>query len=53
MNIKGKVYEAEFAPNFFKIEYDLFKTPLVSIVIANKDHKEDLKRCLDSLKILL
>ena len=50
MNIKGKVYEAEFAPNFFKIEYDLFKTPLVSIVIANKDHKEDLKRCLDSLK---
>ncbi|MBP9995733.1 MAG: glycosyltransferase family 2 protein [Lachnospiraceae bacterium] len=33
----------------FKISYEIFSRPKVSIIIANKDHKEDLKRCIDSI----
>ena len=33
----------------FKIRYKLEGTPLISIIIPNKDHKEDLKRCIDSI----
>ena len=33
----------------FKIRYEIIGSPKVSIVIANKDHKEDLKRCIDSI----
>ena len=33
----------------FKIRYQIIGNPLVSIVIANKDHAPDLKRCLDSI----
>lgn len=33
----------------FRIKYDLTSRPLVSIVIANKDHMEDLSRCVESI----
>lgn len=33
----------------FRIKYDLTSRPLVSIVIANKDHIEDLSRCVESI----
>lgn len=33
----------------FKIRYQIIGSPLLSIVIANKDHKEDLKRCITSI----
>lgn len=33
----------------FRIKYDLVERPLVSIVIANKDHIEDLSRCVESI----
>ena len=33
----------------FKIRYEIIGTPKISIVIANKDHKDDLKRCIDSI----
>ncbi len=33
----------------FKIEYEIEGNPLISIVIANKDHTEDLKRCVSSI----
>ena len=49
LGIEGKVDE-DFAPNFYRVEYELQNNPLVSIIISNKDHKEDLKKCLDSLK---
>ena len=32
------------------MEYELKEEPLVSIIIPNKDHTDDLKLCLDSLK---
>lgn len=33
----------------FKIRYQIIGSPLISIVIANKDHVQDLKRCIDSI----
>ncbi len=33
----------------FKIRYEIIGSPKISIVIANKDHKEDLKRCITSI----
>lgn len=33
----------------FKIRYEIIGTPKISIVIANKDHQPDLKRCVDSI----
>lgn len=33
----------------FKIRYEIIGTPKVSIVIANKDHAEDLQRCVTSI----
>ncbi len=33
----------------FKITYEVIGNPRISIVIANKDHKDDLKRCIDSI----
>lgn len=33
----------------FRISYEIIGTPKVSIVIANKDHVEDLERCISSI----
>ncbi|MGN0289573.1 MAG: glycosyltransferase family 2 protein [Lachnospiraceae bacterium] len=33
----------------FKISYEISGNPKISIVIANKDHVEDLKRCVSSI----
>lgn len=33
----------------FKIRYQIIGNPLISIVIANKDHRDDLKRCVTSI----
>ncbi|MBP3604508.1 MAG: glycosyltransferase family 2 protein [Lachnospiraceae bacterium] len=33
----------------FKIRYSIKGNPKISIVIANKDHTEDLKRCISSI----
>ena len=34
----------------FKIRYQIIGDPKISIVIANKDHVEDLKRCITSIR---
>lgn len=34
----------------FRIRYEIVGTPKISIVIANKDHVEDLKRCVSSIQ---
>ena len=34
----------------FQIKYEIQGNPLVSIVIPNKDHKEDLERCITSIQ---
>ena len=33
----------------FKIRYQIMGSPLISIVIANKDHASDLKRCITAI----
>ena len=33
----------------FKIRYQILGSPLISIIIANKDHVEDLSRCVSSV----
>ena len=33
----------------FRIKYQLLSTPMISIVIANKDHEPDLRRCVTSI----
>ena len=33
----------------FRIRYQVLGTPKISIVIANKDHVEDLRRCVTSI----
>lgn len=34
----------------FKITYEIIGEPRISIVIANKDHLDDLKRCISSIR---
>lgn len=34
----------------FRISYEIKGTPKISIVIANKDHVEDLRRCVNSIR---
>ena len=34
----------------FKIRYQIIGDPKISIIIANKDHLEDLKRCITSIQ---
>ncbi len=48
-NISGKVTQSD-VEGFFHLSYDLEQEPLVSIIIPTKDHIEDLKKCLESLK---
>jgi GT2 family glycosyltransferase len=33
----------------FKVSYEIIGTPMISIIIANKDHESDLRRCIDSI----
>ena len=33
----------------YKVNYEIVGTTKVSIIILNKDHKKDLKRCIDSI----
>ena len=34
----------------FKITYEIIENPKISIVIANKDHEQDLRRCITSIR---
>lgn len=49
LNIKGTVEDGP-CPSMYRLRYELTSTPLVSILIPNKDHKDDLKRCIDSIQ---
>lgn len=49
-NINAKVKESKELPyGAYDVTYSLEGRPLVSIIIPNKDHIEDLKRCLNSI----
>lgn len=44
-----KITSTRAFETIFKITYEIQGDPLVSIVIANRDHAQDLKRCLTSI----
>lgn len=51
IGVKGTVLENWDSYNAtYHIKYDLKETPLVSIIIPNCNHKEDLEKCLESIK---
>lgn len=45
----GKVISQKEHPGAYRIEYALQGNPLVSVIVPNMDHVEDLRRCLASL----
>lgn len=45
----AKVESTRAFPTIFRIRYPLVEKPLISIVIPNKDHMEDLSRCVESI----
>ena len=44
-----EVTSTELCPTAYRIKYELKIHPLVSIIIPNFDHKDDLQRCLESI----
>lgn len=49
MGIPAKLSSSKAFPTMYRLEYDIAKYPLVSILIPNKDHVADLKQCIDSI----
>lgn len=49
-DLKASVESSTVHPNIYRIKYEIKNSPLVSILIPNKDHIDDLKKCLDSVK---
>lgn len=49
MGIDGEVKNG-VAPGFYDIRYKFTEKPLVSVIIPNKDHLDDLTRCLESME---
>lgn len=48
VGLKGRVEDSR-VPSTYRIKYEIEGTPLVSIVIPNKDHISDLELCLTSI----
>lgn len=48
LGLVGRVEDA-IVPTTYKIQYDIIGEPLISIIIPNKDHIEDLEKCLSSV----
>ena len=48
LGLSGRI-EDSVVPTTYKIQYDIKGIPLVSIIIPNKDHTDDLEKCLASV----
>ncbi len=48
IGLKGTV-ENTVVPSMYRIKYEIKNEDLVSIVIANKDHIDDLEKCISSI----
>ncbi|MFG6330770.1 MAG: glycosyltransferase family 2 protein [Lachnospiraceae bacterium] len=48
--IEVEVESTRAFPTIFQVKYPIEGSPLISILIPNKDHKTDLKRCVDSIR---
>ena len=49
LGLPGRAMQVPGAPGAFQVRYELTGRPLVSVLIPNKDHTDDLDRCLQSL----
>ncbi len=49
IGLKGTVTDSVI-PSTYKVQYEIEGSPLVSIVIPNKDHTDDLDKCLRSIR---
>ena len=49
VGLKGEVRDSS-VPSTYQISYELKESPLISILIPNKDNVFELKKCLDSIK---
>ncbi len=47
--IEVEVESTRAFPTIFQVKYPIKGTPLISILIPNKDHVSDLKRCIGSI----
>lgn len=47
--LKAEVESSKAFPTIFRLKYELTVHPKVSILIPNKDHKDDLKKCIESI----
>lgn len=48
-DLKATVESTRAYPTIFRIKYEIKEHPLISIIIPNKNHVEDLQRCIDSI----
>ena len=48
VGLSGTV-ENTVVPSMYRIKYDILNEAKISIIIANKDHAKDLKKCIDSI----
>ena len=49
IGLKGTVTDA-LIPSTYRVQYEIEGNPLISIVIPNKDHTDDLDKCLNSIR---
>lgn len=49
VGLRGTVHDARCISTY-DVQYDIEGNDLVSIIIPNKDHVNDLKRCIDSIR---
>lgn len=49
VGLEGEVLDT-VVPSMYRIKYKIHGTPKVSVIIANKDHVQDLDRCLRSIE---
>lgn len=49
VDIPGKVEAQKKHPGSYRVDYEIFGSPRISVLIPSKDHIDDLQRCLESL----
>ncbi|MEG1270527.1 MAG: glycosyltransferase family 2 protein [Ruthenibacterium sp.] len=49
LNLPGEVSALPNSPGAYRVHFSLTAQPLITVLIPNMDHTDDLKRCLESL----
>lgn len=49
LGLEGEVSILQDEPGRYKVDYKIIGNPKISIIIPNKDSKNDLKKCIDSI----